>query len=63
MNIETIRIIVEVVGVLLLTFVTSKTFRYKDIAVKLIEAAKDMKVTEQEFQAIVDEVKKEIYGK
>ncbi len=59
---EIIRIAAEAVGFILLAWLGTKAFRFKDIIVKIIEAAKDTKVTEEEFQGIIDEVKKEIYG-
>jgi len=58
---EIMRIAAEAVGFILLTWLGTKAFKYKDIIVKVIEAAKDTKVTEAEFQGIIDEVKKEIY--
>lgn len=59
---EIVRIIFEVLGLIILTLTASKTFKYKEIIVTLVESAKDAKITEDEFQKIVDEVKKEIYG-
>jgi len=45
-----------------LIYITGKSFKYKDIIAKIIEASKDAKITEVEFQGIIDEVKKEIWG-
>jgi len=59
---EIIRIAVEAVGFILIVWLGGKSFRFKDILVKVVDAAKDSKVTEEEFQGIIDEVKKEIYG-
>ncbi len=60
-KLELIRLVAEGVGFVALSVLANKTFRFKGILVKIIEAAKDAKITEEEFQGIVDEVKKEIY--
>lgn len=38
-----------------------KAFKFKEALVTLIDAAKDAKITEEEFQSIVDAIKKDIY--
>lgn len=59
---ELIRIAIEIVGSFLLVYLASKTFKFKDSLSAIISAAKDAKVTEEEFQNIIDKVKKDIYG-
>lgn len=59
---EILRISLEVASVVLSAFFAGKMFRYKNVILEILNAAKDGKVTEQEFQGIIDEVKKEIYG-
>jgi hypothetical protein len=61
-KVELFRLVLELVAGGLVIFLASKNFKFKEALVKVIEAAKDGKVTEEEFQGIVDEVKKEIYG-
>jgi hypothetical protein len=61
-KIEIFRLIAEVAGFALLTFFAAKTFKYKDSLTAIIKAAKDLRVTEKEFQEIVDAIKKDIYG-
>jgi len=61
-KIEIIRVAFEVVGTLVIAYLSAKTFKYKDSLTAIIEAAKDARVTEDEFQKIVDVVKKDIYG-
>jgi len=60
---EMIRILAEAVGGLLVIFLGGKYFRFKDIIITTINAAKDAKVTEEEFQQIIDKIKAEIYPK
>ena len=60
---DIIRTAFEIIGAGVISFLGHKTFKFKDIIIKLITAAEDGKVTEEEFQEIVDEVKEEIYPK
>ena len=62
-TLEIVRIVAEAVGVLAITFLSSKTFKYRAVLVQIIEAAKDIKITEAEFQKIVDAIKAEIWPK
>jgi len=62
-KLEIIRIVLEIVGTLLLGWLTHKSFKFKDALTKIIAAAKDAIVTETEFQEIVDSIRKDIYGK
>ena len=62
-KLELIRIIAEGVGVLAIAFLSSKTFKYRAVILEIIEAAKDVKITEAEFQKIVDAIKAEIWPK
>jgi hypothetical protein len=62
-KLELIRIVAEGVGVILLAFLGNKTFKYRAVLLEIIKAAKDVKVTETEFQAIVDAIKAEIWPK
>jgi len=57
---EILRIVIEVVAMILVAFLASKTFKFKDALTTLINAAKDGKVTEEEFQNIVDDIKKDL---
>lgn len=62
---EILRIIFEIVlggGGLLLLLDRMADFKYKKALEKVLIAAKDQKVTEEEFQGIVDELKKTIWG-
>lgn len=61
-KLEIIRISLEVASVLFVAFFGGKMFRYKNVILAIINAAKDAKITEDEFQGIIDEVKKEVYG-
>jgi len=54
---------VAVVSGLFNLFLTFKTFRFKDALWTLIEAAKDGRIDENEFQQITDDIKKDLYGK
>lgn len=58
---EIVRIVLEVIGTILLFFIGNKSFKFKDALATLIDAAKDGKVTEEEFQNIVDDIKKDLY--
>jgi len=62
-KIEIARIVIEIVGTALIGFLASKTFKFKDSLTRIIAAAKDARVTETEFQEIVDAIKKDLYGK
>lgn len=62
---ENVRIAVEIFGVLgLLILGLDKLadFKYKEALKKILIAAKDKQVTEEEFQGIVDELKRVIWG-
>jgi hypothetical protein len=61
-KIEIIRLLAEVVAFALIAFLGGKTFKYKDSLVTIIRSAKDAKITEAEFQEIVDAVKKDTFG-
>jgi hypothetical protein len=60
---EIIRILAETIGGLALIFLGGKYFRYKEIIIMIIEAAKDVKITEEEFQSIIDRIKAQIWPK
>jgi hypothetical protein len=62
-KLEIVRIGLEITGTLLLGWLTHKSFKFKDALTKIIAAAKDAVVTEDEFQEIVDAIKKDLYGK
>lgn len=62
-TIELIRVLAETGGGLLLIFLGGKYFRFKDIIITTIKAAQDAKITEEEFQSIIDKIKAEIYPK
>ncbi len=62
-KLEIIATIWSAVSSFALIYITGKSFKYKDIIAKIIEAAKDARITEPEFQGIIDEVKKEIWPK
>ena len=59
---DLLRIVAEVVVTALLGLVSYKTFKFKDALTTLIRASKDMVITEEEFQDIVDEIKKDLYS-
>jgi hypothetical protein len=62
---DILRIILEIVaagGLLILGLDKLADFKYKAALSKLLIAAKDKKVTEEEFQGIVDELKRVIWG-
>lgn len=62
---DALRIILEVVaagGLLILGLDKLADFKYKDALKKILIAAKDKRVTEEEFQDIVDELKRVIWG-
>lgn len=62
-KIEIIRVVVEVVAGLAIWFLSTKSFKYKAVLEEIIKAAKDLKITEAEFQAIVDKAKAEVFPK
>jgi len=59
---QMITIAVAVISALFNVFLLSKTFKFKDALWSLIMAAKDGKISEEEFQEITDNIKKDIYG-
>jgi hypothetical protein len=62
---DIVRIVFEIVaagGLLILGLDKLADFKYKDALKKILIAAKDKKVTEEEFQGIVDELKRVIWG-
>jgi hypothetical protein len=59
---EIIRLIGEGIAAIALFILSRKTIKYKNIIVEIINAAKDWQITEQEFQKIVDAIRREIYG-
>lgn len=61
-TLEILRLVVELLAGVVLFVLSRKTIRYKNIIVKIIEAAKDLRVTEQEFDDIINEIRHEIYG-
>lgn len=61
-TLEILRLVVELLAGVVLFVLSRKTIRYKNIIVKIIEAAKDLRVTEQEFDDIINEIRREIYG-
>jgi hypothetical protein len=60
-KLEIIRIAIEVVLFILTMFFGYKTFKFKDALTAVLVAAKDAVITEEEFQNIVDQIKKEIW--
>lgn len=62
---EYLRIALEIGGVLVLAILSLDKFadfRYKELAKKIIVAAKDAKITEEEFQDIATEGARVIWG-
>lgn len=62
---DILRIALEIIaagGLLILGLDKLADFKFKNLLAKVLVAAKDKKVTEAEFQEIVDEAKKVIWG-
>jgi hypothetical protein len=62
---DILRIALEIIaagGLFILGLDKLADFKYKVALEKILIAAKDKKVTEEEFQGIVDELKKVIWG-
>ena len=53
---------VAVVSTLFNIFLVGKTFKFKDALWSLISAAKDGKISEEEFQEITDNIRKDLYS-